>query len=419
MPPKKTSSSPSSSLSSDLGNQSSNALPSLPFDSNNRSSSSDSEHSEDHASSSSSSNNLENSTEFLLNLLSRISPPKGIDVRTPDTFKGDDPSKLRPFLAQCRMMFRANPKKFPDQQSQVLYAASYLEAVAQAWFEPYLFAQEEETPEFLTSFSKFEEELTTLFGDPDAVATAEYKINKLHMKENHQVSKYITLFRQYQTQIDWDEKALIFRFRQGLAERILDELAIKEEKPVTLLALQKAALKIDQRYWERQKEKRDANLLFKERKGHESTNKRPFIVQKTFNDPAPKNPSSPFNSYSPSSVSSSSNNAKGINHSHSHIGADRKLTAAERERRRKNGLCLYCGEAGHLAESCPKRKPPSAAAAKPNYSSALKAVEVEKEMLSMDSSASSPISANPHPKPGVIKTTFTIIDADEGKEEAI
>ncbi|KAI8146048.1 hypothetical protein BJV82DRAFT_490996, partial [Fennellomyces sp. T-0311] len=31
------------------------------------------------------------------------------------------------------------------------------------------------------------------------------------------------------------------------------------------------------------------------------------------------------------------------------------LTKEEKDRRRKLGLCLYCGEAGHEAQSCPKK----------------------------------------------------------------
>ena len=32
------------------------------------------------------------------------------------------------------------------------------------------------------------------------------------------------------------------------------------------------------------------------------------------------------------------------------------ITAEEKELRRANGLCLYCGGAGHVIGDCPKRK---------------------------------------------------------------
>ncbi|KAJ7040566.1 hypothetical protein C8F04DRAFT_1253885 [Mycena alexandri] len=37
------------------------------------------------------------------------------------------------------------------------------------------------------------------------------------------------------------------------------------------------------------------------------------------------------------------------------LGADGKIKEAERERRRKNNLCMYCGGQGHSAEDCKKR----------------------------------------------------------------
>ncbi|KAJ1175913.1 hypothetical protein NDU88_001198 [Pleurodeles waltl] len=33
------------------------------------------------------------------------------------------------------------------------------------------------------------------------------------------------------------------------------------------------------------------------------------------------------------------------------------LSASEKEDRRKKGLCLYCGSAGHLLRTCPVRPP--------------------------------------------------------------
>ena len=39
------------------------------------------------------------------------------------------------------------------------------------------------------------------------------------------------------------------------------------------------------------------------------------------------------------------------------MGAARtKLTEEEKEHRKKNGLCFYCGEKGHMSRDCQKRK---------------------------------------------------------------
>lgn len=45
------------------------------------------------------------------------------------------------------------------------------------------------------------------------------------------------------------------------------------------------------------------------------------------------------------------------------LGKNGKLIGEERERRLKEGLCLYCGEKGHIAHDCPKSKAAKARAA--------------------------------------------------------
>lgn len=67
-----------------------------------------------------------------------------------------------------------------------------------------------EYPAFMDDYSLFEKEITTLFGDPDAEATAEHKLNQLRMRDNHQVSRYITDFRRYQSMVSWDYRALCY-----------------------------------------------------------------------------------------------------------------------------------------------------------------------------------------------------------------
>ena len=38
------------------------------------------------------------------------------------------------------------------------------------------------------------------------------------------------------------------------------------------------------------------------------------------------------------------------------LGPDRKLLPEEKERRKKNDLCLVCGGKGHFSDKCPHRK---------------------------------------------------------------
>ena len=76
------------------------------------------------------------------------------------------------------------------------------------------------------------------------------------------------------------------------------------------------------------------------------------------------------NSSSNTSSSSSSKTPKGSskdkpkNLISNKLGKNGKLTGEERECRMKEGLCLYCGEKGHVAHDCPKSAAAKACAAK-------------------------------------------------------
>jgi hypothetical protein len=72
------------------------------------------------------------------------------------------------------MAFMANPRRYRDDRSRVVYAVLYLDYVAHSWFEPYIFASE--PAPFMDDWSLFEKEITAMFGDPDEIATAERRI---------------------------------------------------------------------------------------------------------------------------------------------------------------------------------------------------------------------------------------------------
>ena len=81
-------------------------------------------------------------------------------------------------------------------------------------------------------------------------------------------------------------------------------------------------------------------------------------------------PSKAFTNSSSNNNSSSSKPSKGPskdkpkNSISDKLGKNGKLTGDERDRRMKEGLCLYCGEKGHVAHDCPKSVAAKARAAK-------------------------------------------------------
>lgn len=83
--------------------------------------------------------NLARSLELLATKISALPGPQApkstIKPRVPDVFDGSDSSKLDTFIFQCTMYISARSADFPDVESQVLFAVSYLKGNALDWFQ--------------------------------------------------------------------------------------------------------------------------------------------------------------------------------------------------------------------------------------------------------------------------------------------
>ncbi|KIN98459.1 hypothetical protein M404DRAFT_157580 [Pisolithus tinctorius Marx 270] len=237
-------------------------------------------------------------------------------VCKPDTFNGSDPKKLCEFLIQCELNFQDCPHAFHSGRAKVTFAQSYLKGMALAWFKPDLLNPDNyDHLLWMDNYHEFLQELTTNFGLHDAIADAVQQLENLTMKDGSQITKYI------------------------------DEIACVR-KPSTLAQLHKLTQTIDAHYWEHKAE-----------------------ISCTTKSTSDKSQSSNSDNKTKSSSSSSTpkSNTKGkgkqkdppkSNAPKSDIahllGKDGKLTSTECQRRMKNNLCLFCGEAGHPTKDCPK-----------------------------------------------------------------
>jgi hypothetical protein len=260
------------------------------------------------------------------------------------------------------MVFLGHPERFATDRAKVIYAASYLTGIAADWFEPYTQDHPQNTDTLLDDWPTFESELHELYGDPDEEATNERALRALNMKENHRVGRYITSFRRYSSHVSWDDNALFSQFRLGLPDRILDALAQRENPPRTLSSLMDAALRLDNRFWERQSEKTSDNP--KKPSDNSSANR-----NKSFggsSGPYSKDSNKPPNTFGSKFKSSGSPNNSHSSGSNkfqdktSDVGKKLdntgKLKSSERQNRIDNNLCLYCGGSDHAIDTCPKRK---------------------------------------------------------------
>lgn len=252
-------------------------------------------------------------------------PPREPRVSDPEYFDGNR-QQLRNFVAQVRLVIQAQPSRFTTERQKVIFAATFLRGPAFSWLQPYL---ENSIPApILDSLDVFFKELHGVFGDPDQSATAERQLCLL--KQTRSAANYATDFRRLAALTSWNDPSLCFQFYNGLKNDVKDELA-RTDRPKDLSSLMSLAIKIDNRIYERLQEKRNTTSHFATR-------------------PPPPYPTTPH----PATIPQTTPPSHAMEIDGTRV-LRRPLTPQERQRRRDNNLCLYCGEAGHIAFDCPKR----------------------------------------------------------------
>jgi len=247
-------------------------------------------------------------------------------------------TKLRPFLAQAELYIGFNILQFPADDRKVLWVTSLLSGAAFNWVETYLTDylenaarpadQEVATRRLFGSFSNFKEDITKVFGDIDPNRTAERIIQNL--KQTGSAISYSSDFQQYAGRTDWNDEALSAQFYRGLKEHVKDEIA-RRDRPDTLEGMIETAVKIDNRVFERNLEKRGHynGGHEKKKKGHHGRWNSPMELDAIQKKPFRK-----------------SNN-----------GPRKPLSKDEAQRRKEKGLCYECGLPGHMASSHRQGKP--------------------------------------------------------------
>ena len=310
-----------------------------------------------------------------LRTLRRPQPPKQekIKVREPDTFDGTNPRKLRDFLVSCNLHFRDRSDVFASDEKRILFILSYLKGSALSWFEPGL-NDPTNSAHWMWDYQAFLSELEDNFGPHDPVGDAEKSLSELVMKKTAKIMKYNVDFWELASRVSWNEAALRDRYFRGLPLRLRTEV-LRGGKPQTLAQLRLKAQDADNIYWMQEEETRieskntggsDRNSGKKDSKGSSNSNNNSNNNSNSNNQS--KSQSSSNNGNSASSGSNAGNKGssskdKPKNSISDKLGKNGKLVGEERERRLKEGLCLYCGEKGHIAHDCPKSKAAKARAA--------------------------------------------------------
>jgi Retrotransposon gag protein len=296
---------------------------------------------------------------------------EGPKLKEPDVFTGKDSTKLTAFVSQCTMWFYAKPRKFQREEDRVFFAASYLRDLASAWWMPIL--SQQPMPEIIRNWDMFTTELFQMFGNQHIQTTSQNELARLKMRNDARVTEYLVKFNSHAPYTGWNDVALAGQFYRGLPDRIKDKFQYVR-KPDTFIGVRDFALEFDQRYWERQeelghrpatedkaaqREPRQDNRSqpntqnppqnrFTPRAANPQTPNTPAQTNPTAAAPAqPKPTSNKPASSTTTTKTQSSETTKSFNRG--------PLSPEEKDRRRREGLCLYCGKSGHGYMNCPNQ----------------------------------------------------------------
>ncbi|KAJ1112888.1 hypothetical protein NDU88_001149 [Pleurodeles waltl] len=243
-----------------------------------------------------------------------------VSTSTP-RFSGE-PTKLREFLNALTVYFAFRPTQFSHDKTKVGYLISALSGSALAWATPMVSSNDPVLSDYSTFVNRFKQ----MFIRPGLEASAEEALCDIQ-QGSQDVLQYITLFRQVAAETTSVEQTLVTLFCRGLKEEIKDEL-VHSTRVEDLRGLMDQALSIKYCLQERHMEKRKSR-----------GSSQPSTSQVFMHRPEESRPPARDTEGKPMQVDTTRG----------------PLSVSEREDRRKKGLCLYCGAAGHILRTCPVR----------------------------------------------------------------
>uniref|UniRef100_A0A8C6XVG6 ribonuclease H n=1 Tax=Naja naja TaxID=35670 RepID=A0A8C6XVG6_NAJNA len=246
----------------------------------------------------------------LLNAPAALTPPprRKCPVAVPDKFSGQ-PEMFPAFMGQCQLFMAMRPEDFPDDRARVGFVISLLSGSAARWATPLLV----QNSPLLMDYQGFWQHMPRCIKD--------LRQGKRPLQD------YIAEFRLLCMDSTWNDAALLDAFQDGLSDELQDEL-VRVEAPPTLDTLVVQCLCIDA-HLQRQKTRRP--------------------VQESPSVSVPPRPAPTVPRVTPSFMTTAAEPME--------LGAARtRLTTQEQTRRHQGGLCLYCGEPGHFAVSCPRKQ---------------------------------------------------------------
>lgn len=263
----------------------------------------------------------------------------------PDMFSGKR-SDLTRFTTQMKVKLHQNKDHFTAPNSDLFYSISRLEGDAMAQVQPFIKSESEIELKSMTELFNL---LQLAFGDPDKKGTAQRAIRSLR-QTNREFHEYLAEFQRYIPDTNYDDEAKLAALIEGLSVELKSMLQYVPT-PTSLME----AIKILQEL----ENKRKMFGAPANRTSQRSALTPANLASGSFLNHTRASSSAPSSMYTPtgSSISPQSSTSNVSHSDHMDLSTSRPrgpLSVSEKDRRITEGLCLYCGEAGHIARNCPQ-----------------------------------------------------------------
>jgi len=188
----------------------------------------------------------------------------------------------------------------------------------------------------LINYEAFIAKINSVYGSFDSTFVSNHILRTIRQRRLGDVRNYILEFNRHADESSWNEEAKIDAFLVGLNDQIANRILKMFPDPRSLSAIQTIASRIDSGIAANRNFFNPQNKPNNRPKNNNNSNKKKWNFNKK----------------------TSNSKSRGL------------LSNKEKERRRRENLCLYCESAQHLLENCPlKNKNKNSNKNKPSSSS--------------------------------------------------
>ncbi|KAI3638678.1 hypothetical protein MIR68_003176 [Amoeboaphelidium protococcarum] len=267
----------------------------------------------------------------------RLSTPAQVPVSVeqnsvilPSKYNGER-ELFRGFRNQLTILFKIHPQRYKSDEIKIMTVISLLSGNALQWVNPIL-EHPSKYPDTLANYDRFMSALAAAFQPIEQMAIAGNRI-KLLKQLKKTASVYSTEFLSLASDLDWNDSALMFQYKDGLSYQV-KKMLLGYPEPSKLQELIDLSIRCDQRL-----------SLFHAANGRVVNNQ---LFQNIANNRIPQ--VGPANNHQVVPAAVPVNNPDAMEIDQIQRG---RLSPEERARRIANNLCIVCGQTGHWRRDCP------------------------------------------------------------------